>query len=62
MKHCPQCGSSVVKVLRGFLDEISVHGKPGRYVVCMACGYPGPLKRSETAAINSWNKIPREKE
>jgi len=58
---CPQCDSTDVRVILGYYDEATPGAKKGKYAVCFKCGYPGPVKRTESAAINAWNQLPERK-
>lgn len=56
IKHCPFCGSNQVKIGESYqhtFDGPIIHQ---HRVYCCTCGASGGYQRSESAAVDVWNK------
>ena len=47
--ECPYCGSSRIEIYKHVDDRY--------YVCCNSCRSHGPLKTTQHAAVDAWNKV-----
>jgi len=51
LKPCPFCGNIIMSITTSWFK----HGYTG-YVHCETCKVSGPVKKTQKAAVRTWNK------